>query len=221
MEPTESRGDLRSPIAFHVRSVVRNGSVENPRSVGQTIDGAGDPDALETAESSGGEQIFVDGQERHVDPRAVLVARVVGFSVVLVLSLAQLTLLAIGRAVGGLPGATQLALFGAWLLLQAILLAFVYHWPAERYRRLLYLAEEDGLRIRRGVFWRKTIWIPVTRVQHTDVSQGPIQRRFGLGTLTVHTAGTAKTSVSLAGLEHGVAARLSDHLHPAKSADGG
>jgi membrane protein YdbS with pleckstrin-like domain len=84
---------------------------------------------------------------------------------------------------------------------------------------MLFAVDEGGLRIRRGVFWRKVIWIPITRVQHTDVSQGPVQRKLGLGTLTIHTAGTAGASISLAGLEHGIASRLSDHLRPARATD--
>ena len=80
-------------------------------------------------------------------------------------------------------------------------------------------AIEGGLRIRRRVCWRQLIWLPTSRVQHTDVSQGPRQRRFGLATLTVHTAGTAGASISLAGLEHGIATRLNDHLRPDRATD--
>jgi membrane protein YdbS with pleckstrin-like domain len=148
------------------------------------------------------------------------VARIIGFSVVLPISMAPLILFTIGWAVGGIPGPVYLAILGVWLLLLASFLLLAYRWPAVRHKHLRYLVEEDGLRIRRGVFWRKVIWIPITRVQHTDVSQGPVQRKYGLGTLTVHTAGTAGASISLDGLEHGIASRLSDHLRPAPATDG-
>ncbi len=162
---------------------------------------------------------LADGEEHPVDPRTVRVARIIGFSVVLVISMAPLILFTIGWGVGGIPGPVYLGILGVWLLLLASFLLLAYRWPAARHRNLRYLVEEDGLRIRRGVFWRKVIWIPITRVQHTDVSQGPVQRKFGLGTLTVHTAGTAGASISLAGLEHGIASRLSDHLRPARATD--
>ncbi|MEE2778391.1 MAG: PH domain-containing protein [Acidobacteriota bacterium] len=162
---------------------------------------------------------LVDGAEHLVDPRTVRVARIIGFSVVLPLSMAPLILSTIGWAVGGIPGPAYLAILGVWLLLLASFLLWAYRWPAVRHRHLRYLVEEEGLCIRRGVIWRKVIWIPITRVQHTDVSQGPVQRRFDLGTLTVHTAGTAGASISLAGLEHGIATRLSDHLRPALATD--
>lgn len=174
----------------------------------------------ETAEPIPAVPSLADGTLHAVDGRTVRVARVIGFSVVLPISMVPLVLFTIGWAVGGIPGPVYLAILGAWLLLLASSLFVAYHWPAARHRHLRYLVEEDGLCIRRGVFWRKVIWIPITRVQHTDVSQGPVQRKFGLATLTVHTAGTAGASISLAGLGHGVASRLSDHLRPVRGPNG-
>ncbi len=182
----------------------------------------GNPDQTEENEAAEPAPVvpsLADGEEHPVDPRTVRVARIIGFSVVLTISMAPLILFTIGWGVGGIPGPVYLGILGVWLLLLASFLLLAYRWLAARHRNLRYLVEEDGLRIRRGVFWRKVIWIPITRVQHTDVSQGPVQRKFGLGTLTVHTAGTAGASISLAGLEHGIASRLSDHLRPARATD--
>ena len=162
---------------------------------------------------------IVDGEEHPVDPRSVKVARIIRLSSTLLISMAPLIFVTIGWAAGGIPSAVYLALLGGLLLLLALPLLFAYKWPAARHKRLRYLVDEGGLRIRRGVFWRKVIWIPISRVQHTDVSQGPLQRRFGLATLTVHTAGTAGASISLAGLEHGIATRLNDHLRPDRATD--
>jgi len=182
----------------------------------------GNPDQTEENEAAEPAPVvpsLADGEEHPVDRRTVRVARIIGFSVVLAISMAPLILFTIGWGVGGIPGPVYLGILGVWLLLLASFLLLAYRWPAARHRNLRYLVEEDGLRIRRGVFWRKVIWIPITRVQHTDVSQGPVQRKLGLGTLTVHTAGTAGASISLAGLEHGIASRLSDHLRPARATD--
>jgi hypothetical protein len=74
--------------------------------------------------------------------------------------------------------------------------------------------EADGLQIRRGVFWRTVIDVPRSRVQHTDVSQGPLERRFGLGALVVYTAGTDHSRVDLRGLSHDTAFAIRDHLLP-------
>lgn len=159
------------------------------------------------------------GEEQPVDPRSVKVARIVAIPLILGIGLLPLTITTIGWAVGGIPSVVYLPLFLGLLLVYALLLLFAYKWPAVRHERLRYLVDEGGLRIRRGVFWRKVIWIPISRVQHTDVSQGPLQRKFELATLTVHTAGTSGASISLEGLEHTVARRLCDQLRPERKQD--
>lgn len=101
---------------------------------------------------------------------------------------------------------------GVGFLLVALLFWFSFYWPRLSHRKTLYRLDETGLLIRRGVFFRHRISVPTARVQHADVSQGPFQRQFDLGTLTVHTAGTSNASVELDGLQHGVALQLRDQI---------
>ncbi|MCZ6507422.1 MAG: PH domain-containing protein, partial [Acidobacteria bacterium] len=115
------------------------------------------------------------------------------------------------------PSRLYLALLVGWGILVAGFGSFAWQWPALHHRHLRYRVDTSGVRIRRGVLWRKIISIPTTRVQHTDVTQGPLQRNYGLATLTVHTAGTQSASIALSGLSHEVALRLRDHLLPGKS----
>ncbi len=70
----------------------------------------------------------------------------------------------------------------------------------------------QGLEIRRGIWWRHRIFIPQNRIQHTDVRQGPLERRFGLATLIVNTGGTHEPSISLSGLTLERAEDLRDQL---------
>jgi membrane protein YdbS with pleckstrin-like domain len=56
-------------------------------------------------------------------------------------------------------------------------------------------------------------------VQHIDVTQGPIDRRFGLSTLVIYTAGTDHAKVALDGLEHGRALAMREHLLPTGAGD--
>jgi membrane protein YdbS with pleckstrin-like domain len=105
--------------------------------------------------------------------------------------------------------------FGALVFLTWWLVA----WPPVSYRFVSYRVDADGLEIRAGVYFRSVTTVPKSRVQHTDVSQGPLQRRFGLATLTVHTAGTEHAQVALPGLPHDVALRIRDHLLPGNTAD--
>ena len=162
---------------------------------------------------------IVDGREHSVDPRSVKVSRMIGVPVTLLIAMLPLIFITLGWALGGIPTVIYLALLGGLLLILTLPVLFAYKWPAARHRHLRYLVDEGGLRIRRGVFWRKVIWIPISRVQHTDFTRGPLQRRFGLATVTVHTAGTQGASISLAGLEHGTAKRLCDHLRPDRVTD--
>jgi len=54
--------------------------------------------------------------------------------------------------------------------------------------------------------------VPRSRIQHTDVTQGPYERRFGLATLVVYTAGTEHASIPIEGLSHETALAFRDAL---------
>lgn len=106
-----------------------------------------------------------------------------------------------------------------WLLLLATAFTFVvflfvmaWRWPMISYRHTSWKLDEEGLEIHKGVFWKHQITVPLGRVQHADVSQGPIQRSFDLGTLIIHTAGTQNSSVVLLGLSQTTAIELRDQI---------
>ena len=160
-----------------------------------------------------------DGKEHPVDPASITVIRIVAITWVGGVA----TVNALGLAIAWLFAGEVRAWVGLALLIVvatgAILSAFSYWWPGVRYRYLSYSVEDNGLVIRRGVVWRSATSIPLSRVQHTDVSQGPIQRWYGLATLIVHTAGTENASISLAGLPHAMALSVRDHLVSSSESD--
>lgn len=94
----------------------------------------------------------------------------------------------------------------------AVLVYFSIFWPSVEHRHRHWRLTDVGLEFRHGVWWKHLQAIPWARVQHADVSQGPIQRAYGVGTLTIHTAGTSNSSVNLAGLSHEVAISLRDEI---------
>lgn len=103
--------------------------------------------------------------------------------------------------------------FGLVLGLAALLgLLALVALPLRRYRAWSYREEEDELHIRHGLFFRMLTVVPFGRVQHIDVAQGPIERRYGLGTLILHTAGTRGAAVPLPGLPHEEAGRMRDRI---------
>jgi uncharacterized protein len=106
------------------------------------------------------------------------------------------------------------------LFVVAVGLTLSWTWPEAYYRHLRFGIDETGIAIERGIFWRSRIAVPRMRIQHTDVSQGPLQRRFGVGTLKLYTAGSRYTKIELPGLTHAEAIALRDALL-AKSGDSG
>lgn len=52
-----------------------------------------------------------------------------------------------------------------------------------------------------GLHWRKIVILPFNRVQHVEVSSGPLQRKFGLATLKFFTAGGSSVDLKVDGLK--------------------
>lgn len=81
-----------------------------------------------------------------------------------------------------------------------------------QFRHVAWRLDGDGLAIRRGRLYQRETRVPATRVQHLDIRRGPWQRRRGLATLVVHTAGTRHSAVTLPHLDVVDAERLRDVL---------
>lgn len=105
---------------------------------------------------------------------------------------------------------------GIILVVAAPFLWYQITYLALRYRSMSWLAAPDRIELRKGVWWRKVITVPKRNVQHTDVTQGPLQRRFGIASLVIHTAGTQYAKVEIPGLAHADASALRDWLIDAK-----
>ncbi|MFY8133590.1 MAG: PH domain-containing protein, partial [Aquimonas sp.] len=99
-------------------------------------------------------------------------------------------------------------LLAAFMTLQ--IAAFLF--ARASYRRTRYALDAEGLLIQRGVIWQSETRVPRSRVQHTDLNRGPIDRWLGLAELRVHTAGTRLAAVSLGGLCEDEARRLRNDL---------
>jgi membrane protein YdbS with pleckstrin-like domain len=92
----------------------------------------------------------------------------------------------------------------------ALLLVLVM--PRRRYRAWAYRMDEDEIRIRSGLLITSATVVPFGRVQHSDVVRGPVQRRYGLASLVLHTAGTRSAATILPGLDAEEAERMRDHV---------
>jgi membrane protein YdbS with pleckstrin-like domain len=156
------------------------------------------------------------GIDQPVDPRAIAVWRLTT-AVAFVPPFAVVSTVAIAATAARLPVA--FAFLIAWLLLLGVAFVVVWRYPPARYRHLTYRIDEAGITIHDGVFWRTRSALPRMRIQHTDVYQGPLQRRFGVATLKLYTAGSRFTRIELPGLEHAVAVSLGDRLQRQASDD--
>jgi len=162
---------------------------------------------------------FAGGGLRRLDPRHLRLMRLLGGLAAAAVAAAFLL------GVGIVALAVDLRLWVALPLTlvafaaAAGLAAFAYRWPQLQHRHAAYRVGEGGIEIRRGVWWRRVVNVPRSRVQHTDVSEGPVERRFGLGTLVIYTAGTDHAKVELPGLDHALALRIRDHLLPREADD--
>ena len=83
-----------------------------------------------------------------------------------------------------------------------------------RWSRMSWRLDGRGLQVRRGLVWKSEILVPRSRVQHLDLERGPIERRHGLATLVVHTAGTRLYALRQSGFLDDDAVALRDALLP-------
>ena len=172
---------------------------------GQVPDG--DPTAV-----FGGGIAEPGGADRALDPASVTAARLAGAIGMAVGASSALAAVLVAAVVTPLGAVAAAGLGAAVLALTAVGAAASYLWPAVRYRHIRYRLDAHGVTIRRGVVWRTVTSVPTSRVQHTDVSRGPLERYFDLATLVIHTAGTRDASVALSGLGHREAVALRDRL---------
>jgi uncharacterized protein len=89
---------------------------------------------------------------------------------------------------------------------------FVWSVPKRRYARWGYDMSNDRLRISQGYMFHSDTIVPLGRIQHIDVDQGPIQRIYDLATLSLHTAGNHGATVILPGLLHADALEMREAI---------
>ena len=83
-----------------------------------------------------------------------------------------------------------------WIIVLAIVVCIleaftaIYLSPKLQWEHFYYEIREQEVEIQRGIFVIKKTLIPMVRVQHVDVKQGPILKKYGLSTLTISTAAT-------------------------------
>ncbi len=95
------------------------------------------------------------------------------------------------------------ALVGLWTVIVAV---------PRRWRRWGWAWTGRELHVASGWLVRRHTIVPAARVQHIDVTQGPVERIFGIATLVLHTAGTANSEVHLPGITRDTAEEIRDAI---------
>jgi len=130
-------------------------------------------------------------------------------------------LLAIGIVSAGmLPSPTPVSVYLVVVFLLLLLFGLVqWHNFAEHKRRGVAAREKDIL-FRKGLIWRQSSVLPFNRVQHIEIHRNPIERKLGLSSLRIFTAGGSGVDLQISGLEQERAEKLKLYiLERAKQVD--
>ena len=102
---------------------------------------------------------------------------------------------------------------GKWILLGLIIMlifsSLVVYFG---FFKKSYAIREKDIIYNSGLFWRSSVAIPFNRVQHCEVSIGPIDRMFDLSELKIFTAGGASSDLTIEGLRPDTSNRLKDYI---------
>ncbi len=102
-------------------------------------------------------------------------------------------------------------IFGGGLLL-AVLLGVLLFTANKAFQNMGYALRKHDLVFRKGWLFEKLHIIPLKKIQHCQVKRGPLERRYGLASLKIFTAGGAGADITLNGLTQQDAERLKDWL---------
>ena len=98
------------------------------------------------------------------------------------------------------------------VVLAPLALWTVFIAPRRRWEAWGWALADNELHVAWGVWTQVHTIVPLARVQHIDVAQGPLERANGVAKLIVHTAGTAHATVVLTGITRPTAEDLPDTI---------
>lgn len=160
---------------------------------------AGTYTALRTPRSSGA--LVLDGSWHQISPRYVVSQFVQnGIFIALLVAVALVVGIVLEQAWVWIPVGVVIAI----TLITLIIL------PRQA-KALGYMLRKDDVVFRRGILWQRMVAVPYGRMQLVDITQGPLDRAFGVSQLKMVTA-AATTGVQIPGLSQEAAEALRDTL---------
>jgi membrane protein YdbS with pleckstrin-like domain len=131
--------------------------------------------------------------------------------------LRRLTTLLVAPILFSIPAVLVGVLSGLWWIsavlwgIAAVIVVVRLALIERTYRSWGYVEREEDLYITHGVLFRTLVAVPYGRMQLVEVASGPLERSFGLATVSMKTA-SAYTDATIPGLPPEEAAELRDRL---------
>ncbi len=75
-----------------------------------------------------------------------------------------------------------------------------------------YVLRDRDILHKKGIIFRTVTAIPFSRMQHCELSQGPIESAFGIATISIFTAGGSSSDLRLEGLQIVEAQRIREFI---------
>ncbi len=96
--------------------------------------------------------------------------------------------------------------FAFFLSVWLVAMIIIPIWIPAAFRALEYEIDEDGVKMKGGVVWKKHVTVPYSKITNVDITRGPLQRHYKIGTIHVQTAGSGgkqgeKAELKLTGIK--------------------
>ena len=143
---------------------------------------------------------------QRVSPNLTKVRRILAIPPLVLIAVVTGSLAATGVGPGWLT-----VLFGVIAVFALGLGAWTWRWAPRNTASWGYAEDQEDLLVTGGVMFRRLVAVPYGRMQFVDVQAGPIDRAFGIASVTLHTAST-ETAATIPGLPADEATRLRNRL---------
>lgn len=101
----------------------------------------------------------------------------------------------------------------------AAIAIWLYVFAAISVRHCGYVLRDKDMLFKKGVIWQSVVAVPFNRIQHVETSNTPFDRRFGLASLKLFTAGGSGGDLKIDGLPANTAEQLRLHILEKTGAD--
>ncbi len=135
-----------------------------------------------------------------LEDRWITLRRVVYWSVAMFVAVIHLVFFLIDRSL-------ELAIYpvlgvqiAAWVI--TVIFALIALRVTLADPRKAYLLREHDCSYRRGIIFKKNTTQPIVRIQHVEINQGPLERKYNLASLAVYSAGGSAHTFLIPGLDH-------------------